>query len=74
MNLLIYYQLPGNECINILKSTGVIIDKSVLDAFHIIHFTWKDSVAYLPHAKTVEPQKPQNTHAAIELRVFIAHC
>jgi hypothetical protein len=31
-------------------------------------------VAYLPHARTDESRKPRNTHAAIELRVFIARC
>jgi hypothetical protein len=29
-------------------------------------------VACLPHARAVEAQKPRNTHATIEVRVFIA--
>jgi hypothetical protein len=31
-------------------------------------------VGCLPHARTVKPQKPRNTHATIEIRVFIARC
>jgi hypothetical protein len=31
-------------------------------------------VPYLPHARTVESWKPQNMHATVELRVFIARC
>jgi hypothetical protein len=31
-------------------------------------------VAYLPQAGAVETQKPRNTQATIEERVFIAHC
>jgi hypothetical protein len=31
-------------------------------------------VACSPHAWTVKPQKPRNTHATIEVRVFIARC
>jgi hypothetical protein len=28
------------------------------------------TVAYLPHARTVEPQKPRNTHATVELKCY----
>jgi hypothetical protein len=31
-------------------------------------------VAYLPHAEAVEAHNPRNTHATIEVRVFIARC
>jgi hypothetical protein len=34
----------------------------------------KDIVAYLLHAGTVELQKPQNTHTAIELRIGSVCC
>jgi hypothetical protein len=34
----------------------------------------KHIVAYLPHARTVESQKPRNMQATMELRVFIARC
>jgi hypothetical protein len=36
------------------------------------NFPAKSIVAYLSHARTVEPQKPRNTHPTIELRVFLA--
>jgi hypothetical protein len=32
------------------------------------------AVACFPHVGTVETQKPRNTHATIEVRVFIARC
>jgi hypothetical protein len=32
------------------------------------------SMACFPHAGTVETKKARNTHAIIEIRVFIAHC
>jgi hypothetical protein len=31
-------------------------------------------VVYLPHARTVEPQKPRNTHAMIELQIESKRC
>jgi hypothetical protein len=37
-------------------------------------YIWYDSVACFPHAGTVEMQKPRNTHATTEVRVFIARC
>jgi hypothetical protein len=36
--------------------------------------TLKYIVAYLPHAEAVKTQKPRNTHATIEERVFTARC
>jgi hypothetical protein len=38
------------------------------------NFSFVYTGAYLPHASTVEPQKPQNMRATIELQVFIAFC
>jgi hypothetical protein len=33
-----------------------------------------NNVACFPHVGTVETQKPRNTHATVEVRVFIARC
>jgi hypothetical protein len=45
--------------------------KKLVESFSLRYY---DTVAYLPKARTVMPQKPRNTHATIEVRVFTARC
>jgi hypothetical protein len=55
---MLYYHLM--EVLNNLTFKKIFVN---------MFYYYDGSVACLPHARTVEPRKPRNTHATIELRL-----